>query len=583
MKVLRFLIALSFTCCAVSIAAQTTSPSLDGVVVDLGSNAPLQNATLELRGVSDSTRRYIAVSSGTGQFVFRGVAAGNYSLSVVRAGYLQIQYGQRGPNGSPATLMISASQRVSGLRLAMIRASAISGHVYDQDGAPAVNAQLHAWKISYNTGLRLAIPVTSQMTNDRGEYRLFGMPPGVYYISAQPEPPMHIRSPAYASRAPLIPGSILSIQTGGMFSALPDPAFARPGGRQEWAPVYFGGTTDEYAATPIYLRAGTDLGGIDIIVNRLPVGRLTGTVIGPDGQPLPQASVIVTPQRNPKFHAMPIINVSGGVMSISPAPPARSNQTGQFGIGSLAPAAYSLTAVLASPNGPRLSGYTSVAVQGTDVANATITMGPMFEIDGRIAVEGAATGDVSALSVRAISTVNAMADTPKVSPSAAGTFKLGNVGRGSYVLDVTPLTPDSFVKSARLGDVDVLNDGFRLDNPPDRPLEIVIGLKGGTIRGIVRDSSRAAAGGITVALVPDEIRRQRYELFRSATTDNAGRYEFRGIPPGTYKVFAWEDIDPKSWMEPAYLRVFEDLGKVVAVGEGSSEIVDVSAISPLER
>ena len=582
MKPIRFLAALSFAWFGVSIPAQTITPSLDGVVIDMGSNTPLHNATLELRGVSDSTRRYVAVSSAMGQFVFRGVAAGNYSLTVVRAGYLQAGYGQRGPNASPGTLRI-AGQRVTGIRVAMMRASAISGRVYDQDGAPAVNAQLHAWKISYATGMRLAIPVTSQMTNDRGEYRLFGLPPGVYYVSAQPEPPMHIRSPAYASRAPLIPGAILAIPTGGMFSALPDPAFARPGVRQEWAPVYFGGTTDEYAATPIYLRAGADLGGIDIIVSRLPVGRLTGTVVGLDGQPLAQASVIVTPQRNQKFHAMSMINVSGGVMSISPAPPARSNQNGVFGIGSLAPGAYSLTAILASPNGPRLSGYTSVAVQGTDVVNATITMGPMLEIDGRIAVEGTTTSDLSALSVRAMSTVNTLADTPKVSPSAAGTFKLESVGHGNYVLDITPLTSESYVKSARMGDVDILNDGFRLDNPPNWPLEIVISLKGGTIRGIVRDSSGAAAGGVTVILVPDETRRQRYELFRSASADTAGRYEFKGVPPGSYKVFAWEDIELKSWMEPSYLRIFEDLGKLVAVSEGSSESVDVTAISPLER
>lgn len=280
---------------------------------------------------------------------------------------------------------------------------------------------------------------------------------------------------------------------------------------------------------------------------------------------------------------MPMINVSAGVMSISQTPPARSNQTGQFGVGSLAPGAYTLTAILASPNGPRLSGYTSVAVQGTEAQNATITMGPMFEIDGRLTVEGTGTGDVSAFSVRGVSTVNALADTPKTSPTPAGTFKLGNVSRGSYVLEVSPLPPDSYVRSARLGDADVLNDGFRLDSPPDRPLEIVIGLNGGTIRGFVRDNSRTAVSGITVALVPDETRRQRYELFRNTTTANDGRYEFRGIPPGNYKVFAWEDIEAKSWLEPAYLRVFEDLGKLVAVGEGSSETVDVTAISPLER
>src|SRR5688572_21191565 len=256
-------ITLSFTFFAFSYVAQAP-PSLDGTVVEMGTNNALANATLELRNAQDQTRRYLAISSGAGQFVFRGVPAGSYALTVARQGYLHAGYGQRGPNGAGSTLTIPAGQRVSGIRVPMMRASAISGRVYDQDGAPAVNAQLHAWKISYATGWRLAIPVVSQMTNDHGEYRLFGLQPGLYYVSAQAEPPTHIRSPAYASRAPLIPGSALALPTGGMFSALPDPAFARPGARQEWAPVYFGGTTDEYAATPIYLRAGADLGGIDI-------------------------------------------------------------------------------------------------------------------------------------------------------------------------------------------------------------------------------------------------------------------------------------------------------------------------------
>jgi hypothetical protein len=582
MRPLRLLAAVLFLLCVLSVAAQVSAPSLEGIVVEMGSNTALPNSTLELRSVQDATKRYLAVSSGTGQFVFRGVPSGNYALTVTRGGYLHAEYGQRGPHGTGSVLTIPAGQRVSGVRLSMMRASAISGRVYDQNGAPAVNAQLHAWKISYANGWRTAIPVVSQMTNDRGEYRLFGMAPGLYYVSAQAEPPMHIRSPAYASRAPLIPGSTLAIPTGGMFSAIPDPAFARPGSRPEWAPVYFGGTTDEYAATPIYLRAGTDLGGVDIIVRRLPVGTLTGVVIGPNGQPVAQALIVISPQGNQKFHAMPFINVSGGVMSITTAPPARSNPTGQFRIGSLPPGSYSLTAVLASPNG-RLSGFTSVNVQGPDPVNVTLTMGPVSDIDGRVLAEGTPGTDLSSLAVRAVSTVSTLADTVKVSPSPTGTFKIGSVGRGSYVLDVASLPQDSYVKSARAGDADILNDGFRWESAPDRALEIVIGSKGGTVRGVVRDSSRAAAGNVVVALVPDEARQQRYDLYRNTTTDREGRYEFRGIPPGSYKVFSWEDIETKSWMEPAYRRVFEDLGKVVTVSEGSLETVDVTAISPLER
>jgi hypothetical protein len=278
-----------------------------------------------------------------------------------------------------------------------------------------------------------------------------------------------------------------------------------------------------------------------------------------------------------------MINVSGGVMSITSIPPVRANATGQFGYGPLSPGTYTLTAMTTSANAPRLSGYTTFSAQGTNPITAVLSMAPTFDMEGRVAVEGLPNADMSSISVRAVSTVNAIADAAKVTASAAGTFKLVGVGRGSYVLDVTLPTPDSYVKSARLGDIDVLNDGFRLDIPPDRPLEIVISAKGGTIRGTVLDRNRAVAGGVTVALVPDETRRQRNDLFRSATTDAGGRYDFRGIPPGSYKVFAWEDIELKSWMEPAYLRVFEDLGKLVAVTEGSSQGVDVLAISPLER
>ena len=115
MKALRFLwlrpiglafAPLMFSSLFHSFAVQCRSPPRPyrprwmGLWSTWDSNASLQSATLELRGVLDSMKRYIAVSSGTGQFVFRGVAGGNYSLSVVRAGYLQIQYGQRGPNGS---------------------------------------------------------------------------------------------------------------------------------------------------------------------------------------------------------------------------------------------------------------------------------------------------------------------------------------------------------------------------------------------------------------------------------------------------------------------------------------------------
>jgi hypothetical protein len=84
-------------------------------------------------------------------------------------------------------------------------------------------------------------------------------------------------------------------------------------------------------------------------------------------------------------------------------------------------------------------------------------------------------------------------------------------------------------------------------------------------------------------LVPDEPQRQRFDLYRSAITDAAGKYQINAIPPGNYKLFAWEDIEPLSWYDNALIRTYEDLGKAVIVVEGSARTVDVIATSPLER
>ncbi len=41
------------------------------------------------------------------------------------------------------------------------------------------------------------------------------------------------------------------------------------------------------------------------------------------------------------------------------------------------------------------------------------------------------------------------------------------------------------------------------------------------------------------------------------TTDKSGQFQFRGLPPGEYRVLAWEDVDPGAWFNPAFLAVYE--------------------------
>jgi hypothetical protein len=611
-------------------AVQTPAVSLQGLVLESGSNNPISNATLELVSTGGvAAARVLAVSSNDGGFAFRGLRPGQYSLTVTRSGYLRAQYGQYGPN-SPASMITISGQGVVNVRLPMLRSASISGHVYDESGAPAINAQLHAWRISYRDGWRLPIPVASQMTNDLGEYRLFGLPPGEYYVSAQVDPLIHIRSPASVSIAAVAPGAAILSPGPGMFSAILDPVFPRPEPRVEMAPVYFGGTTNEYAATALHVRPGSDLKAIEIVAKHIPAVSVTGVVLGLDSKPYAPnagaratgtptiitgpngeriqvllngappggASVVVTPAVNQLFLATPVITVLGGAMSVAPLTPALTNAMGQFRTGALAPGDYLLTAIANDPQGQRSFAQTSVNVQGVSPSNMTLSLEPAWEIQGHVSVEGitaSAAPDLSRLSVRAANTITALADALPSTPTASGMFTLKNVTSGNYVVTVPPVsnmvasvTPsaqwqNAYVKSIRLGTIDVLENGLRLVSPPVNPLEIVISARGGSLRGVVRDSIRAAVSNATVVLVPDEANRNRKDLFRSALADDSGSYHIDGLPPGNYKLFAWEDVEPQLWHDPAFVRAYEDLGRAVVVAEGSSQTVDLAGISPLDR
>ena len=83
---------------------------------------------------------------------------------------------------------------------------------------------------------------------------------------------------------------------------------------------------------------------------------------------------------------------------------------------------------------------------------------------------------------------------------------------------------------------------------------------------VLRDTQQPAAGA-TVVLVPDGERRSRPDLFRSASADDSGRFALRGIPPGDYRLLAWEDVEPGAWLEPDFLRDYERRGETLSVGE----------------
>ena len=173
--------------------------SIEGLVIKLGTGEPFPNAGVQLNlEVAPSDDRpdilprqdfHRSVKSDrNGRFIFENVAPGNYRLiATYEGGYVPAEYGQRSPTGQGTSFEIAAGQKMTGVQLAMSPTGSISGRVYDRNGEPLGNGQVMAMRQVYKNGRRALTIVQIVATDDRGEYRLFWLAPGRYYVSAKPD------------------------------------------------------------------------------------------------------------------------------------------------------------------------------------------------------------------------------------------------------------------------------------------------------------------------------------------------------------------------------------------------------------
>ena len=148
-----------------------------------------------------------------------------------------------------------------------------------------------------------------------------------------------------------------------------------------------------------------------------------------------------------------------------------------------------------------------------------------------------------------------------------------------WSIAVTGAPPDAFIKSVRLGESDVLESGLDLTaGPPAGGLEIVLSAAGARVEGAVLDESERPASGATAVLVPEPRLRVHGGLFHEATADKDGRFAFRGIAPGEYKLFAWNDLEGEAYRDPDFMRGYEERGEKIVVRENEVKQARVKAI-----
>jgi len=441
-------------------------------------------------------------ADASGRFEFTGLPAGRFSLNVnFQGGFIRTQ--------TESVLLADAGSATVTIRLE--RTGAITGKVFDEAGDPLPRAQLRATRWESSGGVRRLTQGGGggfNMTNDLGEYRLWDVPPGDYYVSAS------YMTGNYAPPA----------------SEREDPKFG-------FAPTFYPGTASMDGARAVTVRSGQDTPGVDITLQRAKMGRVTAIVLDSAGSPLSQRSSVYLASRH---------DSSGGATGMSRRP------DGSYLSGDVPPGDYYLVANQSQGDSPAAAtgegAVVPVSVNGDEVT-VTVQLNKGATVSGQVVVEGKMpepttrppTGSQPSSQARImVSARQATTATASYIPGSSpgrpapmhddGTFELTGL-RGSFRLFASGNR--AVLKSVRRGGQDILTTPLELNGSEHvTDVEIVVTTETGTIDFSVTDSSGEPAAGAFVLIFSDDATRwfEGSPYVRQARTPSAPAST--GVPSG---------------------------------------------------
>ncbi|HYW45228.1 MAG TPA: carboxypeptidase-like regulatory domain-containing protein [Bryobacteraceae bacterium] len=551
---MRRLIALLYVLPLIPSAQTGDFATISGQVLNAVTGEPIRKAVLTLRSTDfrpNSTSpppSFGTVTDAAGRFAMKDLDPGAYRLTAEHTGFVSMDYGARAPGRAGTAFSLGRAQSMADMVFRLSPQGVISGRVVDEDGDPVRNVTVQAARYRYTgaPGRRQLTPSGGSSTNDLGEFRLFDLAPGRYYLSAMYRPP---RMQAAEDR-----------------SAVPRPD-------DDYVTTFYPGTKDAAAAVQLDVTPGAQLRGIDITLAKARTVRIRGRVVND------------SPARTETFSVMLVSPASMGATQGGTTKP-----NGEFEILHVLPGSYFLTAH-ANQGMKSYSAKRTIEVGSGNIEDVTLTIGPGATVGGHVRVDGDTAQSLAGIQLQ-LTPFDGGSFTfgplPNGKLNADGSFKLEDVNADRYAVNVTGLPDGFYVKSARAGNVDVLASGLDVTGAPT-PVEILLSPNAGQIAGMVQNlDTQHPARAATVALIPQEKERRETGSFYKITSSNAsGSFTFRSLVPGEYKVFAFEDVEPGAWFDPDFLKPLEDKGQAVTIRESGRESVQVTLIpaggSPAER
>jgi len=547
--------------------------SIAGIVRTADAAAkPLARVIVTATGSAAPTGRS-AITDTAGRFAITGLPTGRYTLTAKKPAYLTAAYGASRPGRAGVEIALAEGQHVTELAIPLLHGAAVTGLVRDAFGQPLPNAQISVLRQNPN-GLT---PVASATSDDRGQYRVFGLAPGEYFVSALE---YSLVQTVAGNMTPAQVDAALEALKRGRASAEPRPATPTV----NLAPVFYGGAVSADQALPVQLAVGDDHGGVDITIVFARTAAVTGTVIIPAGVSASAVTITLFPRD------LAATTRLGGVPSTRPA------EDGTFRIPSVNPGRYTLDVRVGfaparegGPPPPKLWGDTPIDVTGDDVAGVSVALRPLLHATGKVVFDGtAAAPDLSKVQVElgggmlAVVTAARLGLVPAVAPAgpriaADGTFDI-EASAGQFTYIVGSLPPGVSVRSAMVEGHDVLDLPFTV--APDASVipSAVITLtdRHTSLAGSVQASAAHPASDYVILLFPaDPALRRAARRVKTARAGTDGRYRFVDLPGGDYLIAALADFLPEDLDDPTFLDSLAPSALKVSLAEGQDKTQDV--------
>ena len=513
----------------------TNTSSLSGTVTAEADGAPLPRARVVVRTPGALARA--ALTDARGAFQIEGLPAGEFSVAVSRTGYV-LPHASGGPIKG-VTVRLGPGESRSGLSLVLQRAGTIPGRLRDEDGTPLAGADVEALSLRVESGEPLQTTASAR-TDDRGEFRLTGLPAGQYFVTARDA----------------------------AFAGVSDAA-----GELRYAATYYPGAFSTAEARALTVAAGQEAPPIDFRLQIVRPARISGIIATPDRRPLLSGAFLLTSRDGLSTRPFP-----AGDVDFFP--------DGRFALRNVPPGRYQLRArAELDPRQPMWYSSYNLTVDGRDLDDLSLVLVPGAAASGRIewGKGNAARPVPTSLRVRApLADGTSFGDSLTGGVAADGTFHIRGIMPGSHFFAVEGMPEPWAVVSIVAGGIDVLDRAAALqEGERHENIRITLSAETAVLEGTVRTAAGTPASDALVVTVaaPPALASPASPRFRLIRADRAGRYRLAGLPSGDYRIAAVSGMDELMGRRLDGLSRLSAAGTPVTLPGSGERTIDLQALT----